>query len=122
MRREPLVSSGCTHARENGTLQALNSTKTLMNDGMEREHLVRLQESINQHEEGRLRLLDRIYEQLLHENGCLSKKNRVRKSPIGCKYNSAADILYDEEPWDSSALVVLTSGCSVGITEVGTNR
>ena len=65
-------------------VQALNSTRTLMNDGMEREQLAHLRESINRHEEARLRTLDRIYHSLLHENGCTPKSSRPQKKSIGC--------------------------------------
>jgi hypothetical protein len=65
-------------------LQALNSTRTMMNDGMEREQLAHLREGINRYEEGRLRALDRIYRGLLQENGCIPRSSRSQKKTIGC--------------------------------------
>ena len=64
-------------------LQALNSTKTFINDGMERERLVHLQEGIGRYEEQRLRMLDRVYARLVRENECVPK-SRARKNAIAC--------------------------------------
>src|SRR5580658_8251137 len=66
-------------------LQALNGTKTLVNDGMERERLVRLQDGINQFEERRLHMLDHVYDRLLRENGCIPKQSPTRKNAIACE-------------------------------------
>lgn len=66
-------------------LQALNSTRTMVSDGMERERLLALQKSIDQYEEQRLGMLDHVYNGLLRENGCLPKANRARKNAIACE-------------------------------------
>jgi hypothetical protein len=64
-------------------MQALNSTRTRVNDGMERERLARLQEKVSLYEQRQLQTLDSIYVRLLHENGCITKDNRSRDA-IGC--------------------------------------
>ena len=65
-------------------VQALNSTRTLMSEGMEREQLTQLRVRINRYEEERLRALDRVFRVLLRENGCIPRSNLLPKKSIGC--------------------------------------